>query len=81
MTLARDKRSMCCTCPGHLSVRVGDSSRCCEEIVENLEIAPLNAIIIIIIIIIIVDMMMIHAEEKIVFVIGWSLNLSKNYCG
>ena len=64
MTLARDKRSMCCTCPGHLSVRVGDSLQRCEEIVENLEIAPLNVIIIIIIIIviiIIVDMMMVHA--------------------
>ena len=33
--------------PGHLSVRVGDSSRRCEEIVKT-RIAPLNAIIIII---------------------------------
>ena len=39
MTLACDKRSMCCTRlhPGHLSVRVGESSRCCEEIVKNRE--------------------------------------------
>ena len=34
---------------GHLSVRVGDSSRRCEEIVKKSRIAPLNAIIIIII--------------------------------
>ena len=51
-TPARDKRSMCCTCPGHLSVRVGDSLQCCEEIVKKSQIAPLNAFIIIIIIII-----------------------------
>ena len=36
--------------PGHLSVRVGDSSRRCEEIVKKSRIAPLNANIIIIII-------------------------------
>ena len=34
---------------GHLSVRVGDSSRRCEEIVKKSRIAPLNAIITIII--------------------------------
>ena len=38
-------------CLGHLSVRVGDSSQRSEEIVKNLNPAPLNAIIIIIIII------------------------------
>ena len=37
--------------PGHLSVRVGDSSRRCEEIVKKSRIAPLNAIIMFIIII------------------------------
>ena len=35
-------------------MRVGDSSRHCEEIVEKSRIAPLNAIIIIIIIIIVI---------------------------
>ena len=35
--------------PGHLGVRVGDSSWRCEEIVKKSQIAPLNAIIIIII--------------------------------
>ena len=34
--------------PGHLSVRVGDSSRRSEEIVKKSRIVPLNAIIIII---------------------------------
>ena len=44
--------------PGHLSVRVGDSWRHCEEIVKKKKsrIAPLNAIIIIIIIIMIFSM-------------------------
>ena len=36
--------------PGYLSVRVGDGSRRCEEIVKKSRIAPLNAIIISIII-------------------------------
>ena len=40
--------------PGHLSVRVGDSSRRCEEIVKKSRIAPLNAINIIIIIVVVV---------------------------
>ena len=34
--------------PGHLSIRVGDGSRCNEEIVKKSRIAPPNAIIIVI---------------------------------
>ena len=45
--VARDLHS---AVPGHLSVRVGDSSLRSEEIVQKSRIAPVSAIIIIIII-------------------------------
>ena len=39
----------------HLSVRVGDSSRRCEEIVKKSRIAPLNVIVIIVIVMLLIQ--------------------------
>ena len=35
--------------PGRLSVRLGDSSRCSEEIAKKSQIAPLSAIIVVVV--------------------------------
>ena len=56
-------------CHGHLNVCVGDRSRRSEEIVKNLELRLLNAIIIIIFIIIIIVVVVFVAVIIIIFTI------------
>ena len=54
---------------GHFRVRVGDSSRHCEEIVKKSRITPLNAIIVIIIIIIIIIIVIVVVFVVIIIII------------